>query len=46
MLQAGAIGLVGLGYNHLSMLQAAAGERDVSVIVPKAKAKSAAKSTK
>jgi hypothetical protein len=40
MLQAGALGLVGLGHNHLSMLQAAANEPGVSVVLPKAKAKS------
>lgn len=40
MLQAGALGLVGLGTNHLSMLQAAAAESGVTTVRPKAKAKS------
>jgi len=40
MLQAGAIGLLGLGHNHLSMLRAAAGEAGVSTVTPPARAKS------
>ncbi|MBG85793.1 MAG: hypothetical protein CMO80_02700 [Verrucomicrobiales bacterium] len=38
MLQAGALGLLGLGTNHLSMLQAASGE--VASVAPRARAKS------
>jgi len=39
-LQAGALGLVGLGSNHLAMLEAAATESGVTATVPKARAKS------
>jgi len=40
MLQAGAIGLLGLGQNHLSLLRAAATESGVSAKVPAGRAKS------
>lgn len=40
MLQAGAIGLLGLGQNHLSLLQAAAAEKGVATENPMGKAKS------
>lgn len=40
MLQAGAIGLLGLGQNHLSMLQAAAREAGVTAAAPGGRAKS------
>ena len=40
MLQAGAIGLLGLGQNHLSLLQAASAEQGASADLPKGRAKS------